>query len=279
MTYKLYIDVVFFVNFMMDYLLLSILRRILKLQKRTLRIVMSSGIGALWASLIVVFPVLPIWLEGIITYLVISSLMVFIAFRIKELRRLCKAVAGLYLTTVMTAGVGYFLYEHTKAGYYAELIFRGQPGMGMPVVIFLMLMAGSYFGVKAIWNIILSERKQNENFYSVILHYKGKTQKVTALLDTGNHLREPVSRKPVNVITYQACNEVCEKVSNVLMIPYQAVGTTRGMLTAVKIDKMEIIGEECALTIIEPLIAISVEPLSSDGRYEMLLHEEMFNCN
>lgn len=275
MTYDLYIDVVFLVNFVMDYLLLVILRKILKLPGKSLRLIISSGLGALWACLTIVFPVLPLWLEGLITYFGVSSLMVIIAFKMREVRQIGKAVAGLYLTTVMVSGLGYFLYEHTKTGYNSVLYFYGVQGKKMPVFIFLLLIAGSYFGIRFVWNIILGERRQNENLYSVILHYRGRTQSLTALLDTGNRLREPVSQRPVNVVTYQACREICERVSNLLFIPYQAVGTKQGMLPAVKFDEMEILDGEHKVIIKEPLIAIAAEPLSADGRYQMLLHAEM----
>lgn len=277
MTYDLYIDVVFLVNFVMDYLLLVILRKILKFPGKNLRIIISSGLGALWASLAIAFPVLPVWLEGIITYVVVSSGMVIIAYRLKNVRQIGKAVAGFYLTTVMVSGLGYFLYEHTKAGYHPVLYLYGMQEKKMPVFIFLLLIAGAYFGIRFVWNIILGERRQNEGLYSVILHYRGKTKSVTALLDTGNRLKEPVSKKPVSVVSYDACKEICEKVSNLLFVPYQAVGTKKGMLPAVKFDEMEILDGEHMVVISEPLIAIATEPLSPDGRYEMLLHAEILD--
>ena len=278
MTYNLYIDVVFLVNFLMDYLLLAVLRILLKFRKTRLQMALASFAGALWACVAIAFPLLPGWLEGAITYLGVGSLMVWIAFRPRGVMELSKGVIGLYMVTVMVAGAGYLLYEHTRAGYYIELILSGNMRKAMPVYIFLLLVAGVYFGARYGFSLILEERRQNGNLYSVTLHYKGKIKVLTALLDTGNHLREPVTGAPVSVVSYEAFRTLSETVHGLIFIPYQAVGTKSGMLAAIKIDEMEIEMDHRHLLIREPLIAISKEPLSADGRYQMLLHEELLDC-
>ncbi|WP_120198622.1 sigma-E processing peptidase SpoIIGA [Lacrimispora algidixylanolytica] len=89
---NLYIDVLFFINFTMDLLVLSIVRRGLKYRLIWWRMILGAVLGAAWAVLVAAFSLLPLWLEMVITYLVVSTLMVMIAFCIKKPKEIAKAV-------------------------------------------------------------------------------------------------------------------------------------------------------------------------------------------
>lgn len=275
MTYNLYIDVLFCINFIMDCLLLAVVRRILKVDATALRIILGGALGAVWAVFIAVFPVFPVVLEAAVHYVVISGLMVSVAFRLRSWKEIVKAVLALYLAAVTLGGGMYALYQHTRVGYYVELVIRGNAVEAMPVYIFILLAAGTYFGVRCIWLNILEIRKRKSHLFQVVLYYQGKTETVTALMDTGNHLFEPVSHKPVHLITYEACRQLCESVSNVVYIPFQAVGTKNGLIPGVFLDRMEIEQEGEKKTVDKPLVAICRQPLSPGGEYQMLLHEDL----
>lgn len=274
MTYNLYVDVLFLVNFIMDYTVLALLSVVLKVHATTRRMILGSAAGAGWAVFITAFPVLPGWLERLITYTVVSTLMVWITFRFQSLRELARGVCGLYLTAVTAGGAFYALYYHTRAGYYVELLIRGHMVQAMPLSIWILLIAGTYFGTKYLWCILLEARKRKKNYYQVTLYYRGRTEHVTALLDTGNHLYEPVTHKPVHVITYDACKYLCESISAIIYIPYHSLGTKDGMIPGVFLDAMEIEQDGQMTRIERPLVAISKESLSPGGEYQMLLHEE-----
>ena len=268
MTYNLYVDVLFLVNFIMDAILLALLGLILRVHATTLRIVSGAALGAGWAVFVTAFPILPGWMERVITYCLISGLMVRISLKTKGIRELIKGVCGLYLTAVTMGGAVYALYYHTS------LLIRGQMAGAIPLSIWILLIAGTYFGTKYLWLILLETRKRKRNIFQVTLYYRGKTETVTALLDTGNHLYEPVTGTPVHVITYDACKYLCESVSAVVYIPYHSLGTKEGMIPGVFLDAMEIERDGQMTRIEKPLVAVSKEPLSPGGEYQMLLHEE-----
>lgn len=274
LTYNLYVDVLFLVNFIMDYMVLALLGVVLKVHATAKRRILGSGAGALWAVMITAFPILPGWLEALITYLGISTLMVFLTFQFRSVRELIKGVCGLYLAAITVGGVIYALYYNTRAGYYVELLIRGQAAGAIPLSIWVLLIAGTYFGTKYLWLILLEARKRKNHFYQVTLYYRGRTELVTALLDTGNHLYEPVSKKPVHVITYDACKYLCESISAVVYIPYHSLGKKDGVIPGVFLDAMEINQDGRIKRIEKPLVAVSKEPLSPGGEYQMLLHEE-----
>ena len=139
MTYTVYIDVVFFVNAVMDFVVLAILNRILDSGAGWGRLLSGAAVGGLWACLVSVLPGMPVWLRGMGTYLGVSGLMVFLAFRPAGLKALARAVLGMYLVTAVLSGVMLAIYQHTRAGYYLELLIRGERVMGLPALAWFLV--------------------------------------------------------------------------------------------------------------------------------------------
>ncbi|MBE5976097.1 MAG: peptidase U4 sporulation factor SpoIIGA [Paenibacillaceae bacterium] len=271
---NLYIDVLFFINFTMDFLVLSIVRRAMKYRLIRWRLILGAVLGAAWAVFAAAFPYLPVLLEMAVTYLGVSTLMVMTAFDLKRPKDIGKGLIALYLAAVAVGGIMEFLYQHTKAGYYIEQILRGNTGKAIPFYQLIFLGAGSYFGIRVMLRWLPGLWKAKSNLYEVTMHYRGKEKKVTALLDTGNRLFEPVSRRPAHVVTYEAVRELCESVSEVVYIPFGSVGKSNGVMPGIFLDEMEVRQGDDVRIIEKPLIAVCKKALSSSGEYQMLLHDE-----
>lgn len=274
MVYDLYIDIVFLVNFFMDILVLTIVRILMKRKMFALRMILSGCIGAVWACIAAVYPVMPVWLEALVTYLIIGGLMVKVGLNTKGLRELVKGLLGFYLAAVTLGGTMYALYQYTNTGYYVEQFIRGDKMSGMPLMIFILLTAGAVFGCRYLWINLLEVRRQKQNLYEVTLTNGVSTVKTVGLLDTGNHLYEPVSHRPVHVVSKEIWDRFYQEGLPVLLIPYHTIGTSDGMMPGIFLDSMEITGEQENRIIIKPLIAVSQHPLAIDGSYDVLLHED-----
>lgn len=272
-TYDLYLDVLFVINFIMDYLVLSITASGFSYGSLRRQRVLAAGFGALWAAVAAVFPGMPSWIEIPVTFLAVPGLMVWIAFGVKEPKEIIKAAAGLYAVTAVTAGGMEALYRHTAAGWYLEQLLLGEKTAAMPLGILFLLAAGTYFGLRGVMARLRVFWEERSHFYEVTIHYRGKEKKITAFLDSGNRLFEPISRRPVHVVTYEAVKGVCSGVSRVIYIPYGSVGKEQGVLPGIFLDKMEIRQGSRVKVVEEPLVAVVKQPLSQDGRYQMLLHE------
>ena len=99
-----------------------------------------------------------------------------------------------------------------------------------------------------------------QRYVPVEIHYGDKEISLTALVDTGNTLRDPVSGCPVLVVDgnvaevllglsqRQIAAPVETMSSGVYMglrlIPYSAVGQSNGMLLGMRVDKLYICGKE-----------------------------------
>lgn len=109
----------------------------------------------------------------------------------------------------------------------------------------------------------------------MILTVNGKDFHLKAFLDSGNHLSDPLTGKPVHIISKDACQKISSQISpgRLRYIPYRTIQKTTSILPVFSVKKMRITGESEFL-IHSPLIGISEQKNFGNGKYEMLLHPE-----
>lgn len=115
-----------------------------------------------------------------------------------------------------------------------------------------------------------------QKFAVVELSYRGQKRRLTALHDTGNTLRDPVSGKQVLVVGADIARDllglepaqlsspvqtmVQAAIPGLRLIPYRAVGQAGGMLLAVKMDEVEMDGKS-----VDAVVAFAPQKLGTDG--------------
>ena len=118
-------------------------------------------------------------------------------------------------------------------------------------------------------------------FIPVKLRWNGKTISLTALRDTGNLLRDPVTGEQIliaggdvaqelNCLTAEQLRQPVEAVASgtvpgLRLIPYRSVGQSSGMLPALRFHNVTI-GHQNG----SHIIAFAPDSLSQDNRYRML---------
>ncbi len=124
----------------------------------------------------------------------------------------------------------------------------------------------------------------------------GGRVRVTALLDTGCRLREPLSGCPVVVTEAAALAAVlpavlveaagapgsgerlsrlpADWVQRVRLVPYQAVGTPAGLLLAVETEALVVAGQPASA--VRSYVALSPTPLDPSGTFRALLPAALF---
>lgn len=272
--YYLYIDVVFLVNLVMDIVVMTMVKVILKVRTSAVRIIISGTIGALWTCMLAIFPVFPALVQAIFTYVVIGGLMVKVGLHTDGIRGLIKGLLGLYLASVALGGMMMALYQHTRIGYYVEQLIRGGFVEGMPLIILVLLTAGAVFGLKYLWINVAEVQRQRSSLYEVTLNVGNRSVSTTGLLDTGNQLFEPVSRRPVHVVSEGIWHQLYQNGEPMIYIPFHTIGTEGGLMHGMVLDSMAVGKEQQERVIMKPLVAVSPKPLCRDGSYEILLHEE-----
>lgn len=279
MTDRVYIDLIFLVNGVMNGIVLAVLNKLLEKRAGLGRILFGAGLGGLWACAVALFPQMPGFARMIGTDLAAAVLMTAVVFRPAGIRELAGELAGLYLVSGLTAGVLAALYQHTRAGWYMELLAAGEGRAAFPLFIWMLMAAAGGVGAWGLGKAAarsLKNRIQGRRFCHVTLGFQENTVRVRGLLDTGNCLREPFSGRPVHVADAQVMLRLCPRVSQVFYVPFRAVGTERGLLPAVSIDWMEVeLGGE-SRRFNHPLIAVSKEDVSVQGSYQILLQQEQW---
>lgn len=117
--------------------------------------------------------------------------------------------------------------------------------------------------------------KVKSDIYQVILTIAGSKQCfVTALSDSGNGLEEPISRTPVSIVEEKVIRAYKDglKADKFRIVPFHSIGKEQGVLEAYFIEKMEIIKEGENRVILNPMIAITKDGISTGGNYQMILH-------
>ena len=139
------------------------------------------------------------------------------------------------------------------------------------------------WGILVVFLVILVELlyiklKVKNDFCQVVLTFSEERKcRITALMDSGNGLLEPISKMPVSIIEKRVAEQYKEdlKEEKFRMVPFHSLGEERGMLEAYFIEKMEIRGKEGVRVIKNPIIAISKGNISANEKYQMILQPEI----
>lgn len=260
-----YADILFIINFFMDFSLLCLLRMILRLKGSWLRLAGGSTAGAVLA---VIFQ--RIWLEMIFAgkisslllfwlwisaVLGISSIMLYLSFSFQSLQEFLKAEAGLLFGAALAEGL-------TQAGITAS---------GFTWTYLLLPFA--LLSAAMLWKAVDKAAWEQGFYYQVTIFYQGRQVETKGFLDTGNHLDDPLSKKPVHVADRSLLESICPKVEKVRMIPYRTIEGQGMMMPAVFLDRIEAVQKKKRIVYEQPLVAASPKSLQIKGGCKILLHE------
>lgn len=260
MYYELYVDVLFLVNFMMDYLLLLLVKKMLKCTATHGNICLGAAVGSFLTCVIVVLPIPYAVLKFVLFHMVVNTFMIRAGLKIKKARTFVKAYILLYIGGFLLGGVLEAVHQYVRVGS-----------------LFFAIAIGGYCVVSKLWDFIGSVQRINQCHCKVDLYLGEKMCQVEGIIDTGNGLRDPISNQPVSILDKTVARQFLgdEKLSQVRYIPYHSIGKQEGVLLALKIDQMCIHREnECWVK--EPMIGVSEETISAEGEYKMILNPNLF---
>ncbi len=260
MYYELYVDVLFLVNFMMDYLLLLCVRKMLKCSATHVNICLGALTGALLTCIVVILPIPYAFIKGILFHVFVNTCMLKVGLKIKNIRSFIQAIIMLYIGSFLLGGIMEVFRPYIKVGS-----------------LFLLVAIAGYYLFLGIWKFISYMQRWNRYHCDVELQLTGRVYRLKGLIDTGNGLRDPVSGQPVSIIDRKTARKLLqeEDVKNVRYIPYKTIGNREGVLPIIRIDRLCVQGEN-ACTVETPLIGICEEEISTGGEYEMILNPNLF---
>ncbi len=183
----LYVDVLFFINFFMDGLSLYLTGSIMHFPHRSIRIAISAAVGAAYAVADVLFPG-----NAVISALIgilLSGLLVQIAFPEKSPKRFLGACLAFYGISILLGGAVTVFYSLLSR-------FVGE-NTAPPARSDVILTLAGLSGVLVALGVRFFRRRNVGEQMQISVEIDGNPQMLTALVDSGNLLSDPLSGKPV----------------------------------------------------------------------------------
>nr|WP_317283128.1 sigma-E processing peptidase SpoIIGA [uncultured Sellimonas sp.] len=259
MYYEIYIDVLFLVNFMMDYLLLLAVKSMLSLQVCRHRILAGAALGAFLTCIVVVLPI-PSMCKIACFYMGISSLMILAALPLHTKREFVKTFFMLYVGGFLLGGIFSFFRQYIRIGS-----------------LYFLFAVISYELLEVVWKFIRRTQKLDQYTCEAEIEMAGQKVRLHGLIDTGNGLSDPKTGKPVCVVEKEAVKELLDHgaAGRLRYMGYRSVGSRDKMLPLVKFDGLHLYGKS-EKHIKDAWIGISDTKISAGGIYEIIINPEIF---
>lgn len=268
----IYVDTMFMINLIINYLVLLASAKLCALQVKRFRLALSAALGGVYSVLTLFVP----FCQQPVMKVTVGILMAMMAFGgRKNFLRITLVVFGvsaafaglIYGLTLMTGG-------DTSGSGYIFVSFR-----------MLILSFGiSYFVISFFFKRMA---RVSSETVDILVEYNDKSSRLTALKDTGHSLTDPITGRPVVIVGIEtirplfeksvltalekpatiALAELGEQGYSFRLIPYSAVGVENGMLLAFKPDCLRIDGN----MVRDCLIAISPNQISDGEVYSALI--------
>lgn len=246
----IYLDLLFILNFLFDYVIISSVNYILRRNIKYYRIIIASLFGNV--SLLL-FNVMQCRILFVLFKLIICIFMNLIAFGFKDIKYCIKNIVYFYLVSMLIGGVVYFFDIQFLNSDDGLVLNNGNLFKYLIVIIISLL-----FYYKYLSNMVLL--RNNYSYYYNCCIYIDDDNKivVNAFLDTGNKLKDPYSNRDIVLVNDEML--VGFKVSKPIFVPYNSLNN-HGLLTCFKAERIVINGKEGK----NFLVGISKEKMFIDG--------------
>ena len=288
----IYIDVIFLENLIMNTIIIYATSIIIKIKPKTIRVIGAATIGSIYA-IISYITGMKIY-ASITSKIVLSIIMVYIAFNPQNVKKMLKQLAIFYLTSFVFGGVALYLIYFIKP---QDIVFKNGMFAGQYVLKVIMLGAiVAFVVIKISLKIIKTKIKPKDMYCKIRFKLNGKTVETKAMIDTGNLVKEPITNTPVVIVESTLLYEVLPKeilnnlenilggdfekipediqqeyVAKLRCIPFTSLGKQNGMLVGIKADEIEIETEEEKKVSKNVIIGIYDKSLTKRGEYRALI--------
>ena len=207
---KMYIDLFFIFNVIMDYIIIMSTSILLKRRTNHIRMILSSLIGGI--SSLVLFTSL----NKIVIEVVSIVIMVLISFGYKGIRYLINNILYMYVLSTLLGGIIYlFNIKVSNSMFLTYLII---------IVISIEIMI-----------LYIKENKKMRsiynNYYRVDIYFKDREKlSLIGFVDTGNNLYDPYKKRPVIIVHNKYIKE-----DKYILVPYHTINGN-GLLKCIKPD-------------------------------------------
>ncbi|MDD3368057.1 MAG: sigma-E processing peptidase SpoIIGA [Lachnospiraceae bacterium] len=270
MHYTLYLDSLFFLNFCINYLLLSVTCLFLKRTATRFRKIAGAVTGSAICCILFVlqcsmnFDAVSMKLQMLLGNILSAVIMLCLVLGIGSASFLMEALASFYGCAFLIGGA------LLGIGQILPVIHSMEH---MPGILVMAALLAEYIGILYQRHLCKSENL----LYQIVLDTGNDRIELTAFANTGNSLREPISGKPVCIVKNAVFEEIVRglPLEKTKLIPYHSIGKEHGLLYGIIIPKLSICYQNTAYEYEEAVIAGCPEELMRDKSISMILHPKL----
>ena len=292
----IYIDIVLIENLIMNYIILFTTAVVLKIKVNHIRLILASLLGAGY-SIIAYMGIIKVY-SSIILKIILSVLIIYIAFNPQNIKKMCKDLLLFYLVSFVFGGAAFALIYIIKP---QNILMKNGLFLGTYTLKTVMLGAVVAFCIIiGAFAIIKNKISKKDMFCEIEILINQKKIKTKAMIDTGNMLKEPITNVPVIVVEHillYSCMpkeilnnlkeimggdfknipcDIQEKyISKLKLIPFSSLGKQNGMLIGIRPEYVKVITDEQEKINKNVIIGIYDKSLTNKGEYQALIGIEL----
>lgn len=294
----IYIDIVLLENIIMNYIIIYATAIILKKNKRHIRFFIASFIGAIY-SILAYISILKIY-SNIFLKIILSIIIVYIAFNPQNIKKMWKALAIFYLVSFVFGGVAFAMIYMVKP---QDVLMRNGLFLGTyPLKTIILGAIISFVLIVVVFKIIKTQILKKSMYCDIEIKLNEKIINTKAMIDTGNLLKDPITNTPVIVVERSLLYECLPKeilnniekilggdldsvpeniknkyISKLKIIPFSSLGKENGMLIGIKSEYIILKNSELQedKKIKNIIVAIYEKSLTKKGEYRALVGLEL----
>jgi len=297
-----YLDKLFIGNLLADSLILWAAGRLSQIRVKPYRIIIGSCIGSLY-SLALFLPGTD-YLLGFPVKFTVSLLMLAASFAPLPPRKLAACMAFFYLVSFVSGGavigISYFISQSGGVkgiSGFAEVISQ-HSWSG-----FILAMAIIWVGVAVLPRYFKKRQGFLSNKLAITIFMEGQRVTVRGLIDTGSSLCDPVTGEPVVVVEHSALKDLLpvpmkdtgactgnaiSLIESMMdtswsdrlrLIPFQSLGSDRGILLGIKPDRVEYTWDSRMLKVEKVVIGVHGKRLDAGDEYNAIINPALFELS
>ena len=288
-----YLDIILIENMIMNYIILFATGIIVKINTKQVGLILASLLGSIYAIMSYISEI-EIYANQIMK-IILSIVIVYIAYMPKNIKMLVKELIVFYLTSFCFGGAAYYLLYYLNPMQINNI--NGILTGSYPLKIAILGGILGFFIIIISFKLVKNRINKNLIFYDIEIRFNNKVCKSKVLLDTGNLLIDPITSSPVVVIEKEKIKEIIsESILDSLLkvlednnfkdipenirtkcrfIPFSSLGRKNGMIIGIKPDYIKIHEDNNDIIRKDIIVGISNQTLSRNGLYSGLIGLEL----
>lgn len=264
----IYLDIIFLENLLMNYIILFGTGAVQKEKMKNFKLMISSVIGALYA-IITYLGIIPIY-SSLLMKVLLSVIMIYTAFDIHNVKKMCKTLLLFYLISFATGGLALallYLIAPQNIAFNNGVLVGSYPMQITIIAGFL-----GFCIIQYVFKVNKRMMKINDLICNLEIDVGGKIIHTKAFVDSGNTLKDPITQKAVIIIEKEKVkqalkdenidyeeilkNEASQQDSDIRirLIPFKSIGKQNGMLLGIQARLVKIIQKDENEIILENVI-------------------------